>query len=409
MNKINSLTKSAVVAAVALLLLCSPSIAAEKKHCTEASVLEVQGRWASHSEKDVDVEQSKIIPQSEWPAVKKRTDVYAELIRQALGDIKGYDAVTHPTVGGALFKDGPAMYRSEVYMYDFLCLNGILHGYLDKNPDAAYDYGDTTTAIQVNGVWDMAGPEAGYVINGKHYYLFGSPIGEIRGFPAFERGNKWVVLVSKPGKFPFVYASRKEVLDELRARNEQERAKGLKIADSINVIRPQAVQDKDREKELALFLKGAKDDQQRQKWTERFNKDYRTDEQKRDEARKKFTGIYDKIRARLDAVEARYTQEQLKETAMTTFSETNFRAFEDFDFKPTKQEAGGTAKSMSGDYFGKPYALPHRAYFDAGLPRSVPQFFAVSFEWEANKTSQKRRDDFFARFDFDKLVSLLGK
>ncbi len=409
MNKIISLTKSAVGAAVALLLLCSPSVAAEKKHCTDASVLEVQGRWVSRSEKDVDVQQSKIIPQSEWPEVKRRTDVYAELIRQALGEFKGYDVVASRSVGGALFKDGPAMYRSEVYMYDFFCLNGVLHGYLDKNPDAAYDYGATTAAIQVNGVWDMAGPEAGHVINGKHYYHFGSPIGEIRGFPAFEVSNKWVVLVYKPGKSPFVYASRKELLDELRARNEQERAKGLKTADSINAIRPQAVQDKDREKELALFLKGAKDEQQRQKWTERFNKDYRTDEQKRDEARKKFTRIYDRIRARLDAVEARYTQEQLKEAAMTAFSETNFSASEDFDFKPTKQEASGTAKSMSGDYFGKPYALPHRAYFEAGLPKSVPQFFTVSFEWEPNKASQKRRDDFFARFDFDKLVSLLEK
>lgn len=409
MLKVIPTAKSALITVLASLMLCGLSVAAEKNACTDLSASEAQGRWRSDVEKDVDVEQSSIIPKSEWSSVKKRTDVYAELLRQALGEFKGYDAVGHRSVAGALFKDGPAMYRYNIYMYDFFCRNGILHGYLDKNPDDAYDFGDLVVAIQVNGVWDMAGPEARYVIGEKRHYQFGTPIGEIRGFPVFEAGHKWVVLVSRPGKSPFIYASRKKLLDELRGRNEKDRAEQLKTADKFDPVRPQAEQDKDREKELARFLIGAKDEQIRRKWTDRFNNDYRTDEQKHEEHLKKINAYHDKVRIRLDTVEARYTPERLKEPAMTDIGVASSAMQEDFDFKPAKQEVCGKSPSC-GEHHGMPYAIPNRNYFDLDLPRSAPQFFTVAMEWHSgDKDSVKRRDDFFEHFDFDRLVALLGK
>lgn len=406
MLEIIPMAKSALITVLASLTLSGLSVAAEKYSCTDKMASEAQGRWRSDVEKGVDVEQSSIIPKSEWPAVRKRTDVYSELLRQALGEYKGYDAVGHRSVVGALFKDGPAMYRYDVYMFDFFCFNGVLHGYLDKNPDGEYDYGGSSVAIQANGVWDMAGPEARYIIGEKKYFQFGTPIGEIRGFPAFEAGDKWVVLVSRPDKFPFIYASRKKLLDELHGRNETTRADELKTADKFFPIRPQAEQDKDREKELALFLTGAKDEQMRKKWTERFYNDYRTDEQKHEGHLQKLNAYRDKVRIRLDAVEARYTPEQLKETAMTGLGVARSTMQEDFDFKPTKQEVCGKSPSC-GALHGMPYAIPNRNYFDLGLPKSAPQFFTVAIQW--SKETVKRRDDFFEHFDFDRLVALLGK
>ena len=399
MLKIIPMAKSALITVLASLAFCGLSVAAEKNSCTDMSASEAQGRWRSGIEKDVDVEQSSIIPKAEWSAVKKRTDVYSELLRQSLGEFKGYDAVGHRSVAGALFKDGPAMYRYDVYMPDFFCLNGVLHGYLDKHPDSEYDWGGSVVSIQVNGVWDMAGPEARYVIGEKKYYQFGTPIGEIRGFPVFEAGDKWVVLVSRPGQSPFIYASRKQLLDELHGRNEKARADELKTADKFDPIRPQDEQDKDREKELARFLIGAKDEQMRKKWTERFNNDYRTDEQKHEAHLKKINASYDKARIRLDTVEARYTPKQLEEPAMTDIGVASATMQDDFDFKPAKQEVCGKSPSC-GDHHGMPYAIPNRNYFDLGLPKSAPQFFTVAIEW--NKDSVKRRDDFFASFDFDK-------
>jgi len=78
-----------------------------------------------------------------------------------------------------------------------------------------------------------------------------------------------VVLVSRPGKSPFKYASRRELLDHMLVLADEEWQKGLKTADMVNPIRPKDAQEKDKQKGLELFLKGAKNEQQKQKWTER--------------------------------------------------------------------------------------------------------------------------------------------
>ena len=406
------------MAAMALLLCGSAAVAVEKGACTDTSAIETQGTWKSMRDPGVDIEQSSIIPKVEWPALAKRMDVYAGILHQALGQQRGYEATWHRSVGGDFFKGGPAKIEVEAPLFRYYC---------DRSALKLNDEYSDLVSIQANGVWHMAGPEAGYVIGDKHAYRLGSPIGEIRGFPVFEadwHGTPpqitWVVLVAKPGKSPFTYITRKELLDHLKTLNEKNRTENLKLADNVNAIRPQAAQDKDRGKELALFLKGAKDEQQRRKWTERFNNDYRTDEQKREEARKKFNLIHDKIRARLDTVAARYTPELLGQTAITGINYTNYSPDEKFDFIPTKQEVCGKSTAC-GEHHGTPLAVPNRDYFDPALPKSAPQFFAVTFTWKTHVVKrdgkyvveepkwEKIRDDFFARLDFDRLVSLLGK
>lgn len=409
----------ALMAAMVLLFCGNAALAAVKGACTDASALETPGQWKAIREPGVDIEQSSIIPKAEWPALAKRMDVYAEILHQALGPQHGYEATWHRSVGGDIYKGGPAKNNVLGSLFRYYCDRGAALQLNDEYADLV--------SFEANGVWHMAGPEAGYVIGDKHAYRFGTPIGEIRGFPVFEadwHGTPpqitWVVLVARPGRSPFTYITRKELLDHLKTLNEKNRADGLNVADSVNPIRPQAVQDKDREKELALFLKGAKDGQQRQKWTDRFNHDYRTDEQKREEARKKFNTIHDKIRARLDIVAARYTPEQLGQAAMTGISYTNYSPDDRFDFIPTKQVVCGKSTSC-GEHHGTPLAVPNKDYFDPTFPRSAPQFFAVSFAWQAHVVKrdgkyvveepkwEKIRDDFFTHIDFDRLISLLGK
>ena len=91
-----------------------------------------------------------------------------------------------------------------------------------------------------------------------------------------------------------------------------------------------------------------------------------------------------------------------------------------FKFSPTKLEVCGRTM-CDNTMHGKPFAIPDTAYFDPNLPRSAAQFLTVSFTWTdhvvtrsgkhmlENPKWEKIRDDFFARLDFDRLVSLLGK
>lgn len=385
--------------------------------CTEGSAQEKAGAWKGIVEPGVDIPGSSIA-KAEQPDVIKRMAVFADLVHQALGEQKGYDAKWYRSAGGEVYKGGPKSYRLNVPLFSYTCDGGRL--------DLEGEYSGEVS-IHANGVWAMSSGE-GAIINGKKYQQLGSPIGEIRGFPAFEADTHntpggvqitWVVLVSRPGKSPFKYASRRELLDHMAAAADAEWQKGLKTADMITPIRRADVQEKDKQKGLELFLKGAKDEQQKQKWTERYLKDYRTDEQKREEARAKFNKIHDKTRAYLDGLRAKFTPAQLELPALVAAN--TLYPDEYFKFSPTKLEFCGNRTMCDNTMHGKPFATPDMAYFDPNLPRSAPQFLTVSFTWTdhvvrrngkyelENPKWEKIRDDFFGRLDFDRLVSMLGK
>ena len=171
------------------------------------------------------------------------------------------------------------------------------------------------------------------------------------------------------------------------------------------------MQAAEKEKDLARFLQGAKDDKQRQNWIERFNKDYLTDDQKREAAKRAMIADQDNNAAHLEAVSARYSTEQLKKPAfVTTWLENSTGSF---DFSPPANTRDCKRAPGCGD-MGKPLAILTRSYMDSSLPSSVPQFFTVTFGWSAPQNGrdekfERLRDDFFARFDFDRLVAMLGK
>jgi hypothetical protein len=341
----------------ALLIVLSAVGAAGAKElgpCTEGSAQEKAGVWKGIVEHSIDVQGSSIA-KAEQPDVIKRMAVFAEVLHQALGEQKGYDARWYRSAGGEVYKGGPKSYRLNVPLYSYSCSGGRL--------DLEGEYSGEVS-IHANGVWAMSTGDR-HVINKKTYYQLGSPIGEIRGFPAFEADTHnspggvqitWVVLVSKPGKSPFKYASRRELLDHMLAAADEEWQKGLKTADMVNPIRPKDAQEKDKQKGLELFLKGAKDEQQKQKWTERYLKDYRTDEQKREKARSKFNKVHDKTRAYLDGIRAKLTAEQLEQPALV--SANTLYPDEYFKFSPTKLEFCGGRTMCENTMHGKPFAIP---------------------------------------------------
>lgn len=346
-----------LLAALALTPLVSPPAAAAG--CTEESARSAPGTWTSRLQPDL--ETSDIIPKGEIPGVLKEMSGYADLLKAALGGNAGHKAVWYRSLGGRLFHDGPAKYETIVPLYRFECDDG--------KPGAEDEYSELAS-VAVNSTWNMSGPSADIPINGKKHYSFGSPIGEIRGFPAYQTditgfGNstKWVVLVTRPGKLhAFHLATRREVLDSLKAQTAKDWAE-----------RRAAIKD---EAALARMRK--------------------------QEA---------KTLARLDAVRARYAPAQLEETAQAHPSAMSL-AWDDFDFKKTHEEACG--KGVCGDGWGRPFALPVRSYYDLTGSVAKPQFFTVTFQWsgrgnQIDPAVAKLRDDFFARFDFDALVARLGK
>lgn len=383
--------------------------------CTDESVARIPARWQKIVQPSVDLDTSPHIPKSELPKLRAQMESYVEVLRRALGDLNGYHVRWYSSSGPLLYRSGPASYFLHAPMYPLECVNGLAKAGTDEREHVS---------IEVNGMWHLYGGRHAPRVRGRNYQVIGSPLGEVRGFPVFE--TSWqgvpgaqrirqVLLVHKPGKRPFRFATRKELLEALTAANEEARADSLAKYEKYYRIRPKAEQEQERAKELALFLKGARDEQQKQRWTERFDKDYRTDEQKHEEQIRKFNAVYDKNRAHFDKLLAAQTPAQLDEIAYAD----GFDADDRFQFTPPKSAV--CPKTECSEHLGKPLAIPVRSYYDETLPRSSPQLILVSFELLAtavrrngeyfveNPPLEKMRDEFFARLDFDRLVSMIGK
>lgn len=386
------------------------SLITEQDPCTQKSAENTPGKW----KKDVF---NSIADNPGLPALVKKLEKQEEILHNALGNPVGFDAKCYFWMADNPFtsKKRPVM-EVNVNFYHYYCDEGKL--------DVDTEYSDGAYIV---GVSSLRGGK--FAIGTKKFQLLGSPIGEIKGYPAFEQdwtgtpGNaaifKWTVIVSKKGVPLYRYASRKEVLDHLVQVVEKKRPDDLASLGLIFTIRPSEEQESERKKELAYFIAPAKDDAQRKNWTDRFNKDYRTDQQKLDEAKAKINASADRVIANLTKIRARYTPAELEEPAYVYTWLTNYNtAFyeEDFDFDAPKNDPMPRPTNIGTEMMGKPLAIQKINYFDTNLPATSPQYFTVSFSWMAAKSNgfrnekfEKLRDDFFARFDFDQLYGMLGK
>jgi len=383
----------------------------EQDPCTEKSAENTPGKW----KKDVF---NSIADNPGLPALVKKLEMQENILHKALGNPVGFDANCYFWVPENPFtsKKRPVM-EVNVNFYHYYCDEGKL--------DVNSEY---TDGANITGISSLRSGR--FIIGAKKFMLLGSPIGEIKGYPAFEQdwtGSpggeaatfKWTVFVSKKGTPLYRFATRKEVLDHLELVVEKQRPEDLISLGLIFPIRPADVQEAERKKELAWFIATAKDEAQRKNWTDRFNKDYRTDQQKLQEAKDKINASADRVMANLAKIRARYTPAELEEAAYMYTWLTNYNtAFyeEDFDFDAPKNDPIPRPTNIEDELMGKPLAIQKINYFDTNLPSTTPQYFIVSFSWTAGKSNgfrnekyEKLRDDFFTRFDFDQLYGMLGK
>jgi hypothetical protein len=383
----------------------------EQEPCTQKSVENTPGKW----KKDAFVNYSE---NPGFPSFVKKLEAQEDILHMALGNPVGFDAHCYYWMSENPFtsKKHPSM-EINVNFYDYFCDDGTLEVETEYS-DGAY----------ITGVSSLRG--GNFKIGPKKFKLMGSPIGEIKGYPAFEQdwtgtpsGNgatfTWTVIVSKKGVPLYRYASRKEVLDHIVQVVGTRRPQDIALLEQYFQIRPADVQEAERKKELAYFIGPAKDDAQRKNWTERFNKDYQTDQQKRDEAVAKCNASADKVLANVDKIRARYSAAELEEPAYVYKWLTNYDTGfgeDDFDFALPKNDPEPRPTNIEDKNMGKPFAIQKTKYFDQTLPATTPQYFIVSFSWTAgkakgfiNEKGEKLRNDFFARFDFDKLADMIGK
>lgn len=290
---------------------------------------------------------------------------------------------------------------------------------------------DLSLEIEVNNFWNLLYLTS-MTLNGRPVYTLAHQTGEHRGFESFERPNALgtarlggvrvysrFVLLTRPGALPFTYVTRRQVLGQLRADVRKVREQAVKTAPSIVPVRAAAEQEaalkrRIEEIEKDTYLGAAA----KAKRIERLKADYRTDEQRQGATVANAGAMYDAALRRLDEVERSFTPAQLGEPAVLQPSDVHPNSV-----LANNATTWGFAQPKIDDHYcdhlcrhGQRLVTIDPSYADPRLPRTAPQFFLMALQWRGVRGSDARDPfveriaaDFLAKFDYDKLASLLGR
>lgn len=197
------------------------------------------------------------------------------------------------------------------------------------------------------------------------------------------------VLITKDGKLPYKYVTRKEFLQIRKGQLERQRNIHLEDAIKKSKIRPAAEQEAAKQKEIADLKAG----NYTQPYIDRYLKDYKTDEQKRDAAIARSNRYYDTPLELISKLLSGSSDADLNQPAI-------IKSMDAFD----------TFSGFVSDKEGMCLIKPNRDYYTKNLPRSAPQFFTVFFRWDDNDPVYKQAmADIRKSINFQTLKNMLGE
>ena len=198
-------------------------------------------------------------------------------------------------------------------------------------------------------------------------------------------------IVTYPGKLPYVPITRKEYLLEARQEVEKKQQQVVSAMQKTTVVRPAAEQAAQKKKRIEEIEKGYTGNA-REARLNRYLKDYRTDEQRKQDAIDAVSANYRKTLELMDGLLRNMTEDKLLLPAVAQAPASGFLGFLD----------------------DKPYVhmlvRPNPDYFDKRLSRTVPQFFTVVALEEARLPASREVVAAFLRnFRFERLKQMLGR
>lgn len=353
------------------------------------------------------------LAKGELATILTRMDFFGALIEKAVMPIKGVTGSWSRIVGYSPILEGGSVVQQ---------VSGKVSMRICKDGAFKADHPAGRPTISVNWLWNTL-ENSSIEGGGRQYYFLNYPIGEVRGYPLTERpyGAAWggdvhllrrSVLVTKPGRLPFRYVTRREYLAIARGVTEESKAKAAAMWRSSRPVRPAAEQEAEKKRELEK-IEREQNANRRRNLLARYLAEYRTDEEKRAEAVSKSDADHDARLARIAEVERFYSPAQLDEPAILSQGGNPALINRTWTFSndlKTDRNHLCTWECTHGQHL----VVIDESYFDRKLPRGAPQLFEVIFEWDTRVQDQYRdpiaeavRDAYFAGLDFDALAALL--
>jgi hypothetical protein len=300
--------------------------------------------------------------------------------------------------GGEIFSHGyfdgrivpgqyPKGYEANIVFKRYLCTNG-------KVTLIPYS---SSVFIGLNSLLFMGNE---ITMNGKTYTtLFASFINKdgyfYYPFDVNDRDKteeEWILTYN--GKLPFSFLSRKDYVIEARADQQKVKdAKNAEIKKNFK-IRSKAEQDAEKQRFMDGFRKSYQGDALNKR-LEQFDHDYKTDQQKYDEAMKFNEDFYGKILKKYDDFILTHNEAYLSQPAIILpYSRQNFDGFD------------GKSDPLNSVYILK----NDPSYYKTSLGVTTPQYITVLIRHPRKGDTDALFYNAFNRKEFlDTLASLLGK
>ncbi len=326
-----------------------------------------------------------------------------------------YRAVGSPTPGTSTLDKQPYPLHVEAMIFSFGCAGGkVTRRWTDA---------DAGLSIDTNSLFDIL-EHTGMTLDGRKVYKLHLDLGEHRGHRLFmppvtqpldaSRVQR-SVLVAREGRLPFAHVSRKQVLDYLRAQVESASKVETERAASTVTIRPREEQEAEKERRIAEIQSYAISDSAKKARIERLLADHKTDEQRRDEAVARQSGLFAARLKRLDTIQSGYTAAQFQEPAVVPGpSDVSYSVLDRDDWNFVSPAVDLSVDCYPRCRYGQYLVTLDDGYYDPSLPRSAPQVFVVTLGWRDDPKSvrpskARLRDESLALFDFAALEAMLRK
>jgi hypothetical protein len=333
---------------------------------------------------------------------------YVIPIKEFLPQPAGMDIVWRKVIGfEPLYPGGPQPNQVICYFNKLYCMDGKQHNV-------------TLAEIDIESNWLFSFLPVTHTdkyYKGKEIMIMPFQIGTVQGYPYFEptytgpdvRTHHRSVLLATPGKLPYRVLTRNEVLEYMTMRLDEEKKKMMELIDNTK-IRPKSEQDAEKMQEAKYYRENYSDPGV----AERYLANFKSDEQKRDEKKKKAEEDYKYKYERLNIVRKMFENELESPAVLYEGNLAPGTINDNWTFVQDKLKDDHLCTPDCRH--GHQFAILNDAYFDKKLPGGVPQFITVTFNLTVTNSNnfrdplfEKLKEEWEKKFNFAKLAELLGK
>ena len=358
--------------------------------CDTVAIMNIKGKWTTTAENIVFPD--KTFSSTQYSQLRTRLDKIAMLFKEAYPQPVGMEAAWYRSIrGNSLVEKGPVPYQFNALYKSWYC-NQNLHKLMLGT--------ETNTWVHVYANdfgWFMTHQydEIADKIDGSIAFLLPKKIGEWKGYPLYQpSGNKTkskAILITRDGQLPYKPVSRLQFLNSMKQKLEESKKAQVDLNNKMPE-RTAAEQEATKQKELENVLTGAPPSRIDER-TASYMKRYRTDHQRKEDNIQQTKNYFNGLIKPYDDIGKNLNQNELNEPAIVDRADwtSSFKGF-------TTQEKGG-----------RMIVFINNDYFNLKLPRYVPQFIALYWEWDTNSPAINFKKQLEENFSVDKLKAMIDK